>query len=104
MSASHILRAARSGASLTQRELAGRASTAQSVVARVELGETSPTWDTMMRLVRASGHTLHISLERDPVVDRSVLDDVPRILKMTPEQRLEEVAHVSRFLAEARRV
>lgn len=57
-----------------------------------------------MRLVRASGHTLHTSLKRDPVVDRSVLDDVPRILKMTPEQRLEEVAQVSRFMAEARRV
>lgn len=56
-----------------------------------------------MRLLRASGHSLHTVLERIPTVDRSVLDDVPRILGMTPEQRLEEVAEVSRFVAEVRR-
>lgn len=73
-------------------------------MARIELGETSPSWDTLMRLLRASGHSLHTVLERIPTVDRSVLDDVPRILGMTPEQRLEEVAEVSRFIAEVRRV
>lgn len=99
-----VLKAARTDASLSQRELARKARTAQSVVARIELGETSPSWDTLMRLLRASGHTLRTELEPIPIVDRSILDDVPRILSMTPEQRLEEVAHVSQFLAEARRV
>jgi hypothetical protein len=33
-----------------------------------------------------------------------MLDDVPRILALTPEQRLREVAEVSRFLSAARRV
>ena len=98
-----ILREARTVAGLSQRELARKAHTAQSVVARIELGETSPSWNTLMRLLRASGHTLHPVLERVPVIDRSILDDVPRILGMTPEQRLEEVAEVSRFLAEVRR-
>jgi len=102
--ASELVRAARLGAQYSQRELARRARTAQSVVARIELGETSPSWDTLMRLMRASGHRLRATIERIPVVDRSLLEDVPRILRMTPEQRLEEVAQVSRFVAEAKRV
>ena len=98
-----VLLEARTAAGLSQRELARKAHTAQSVVARIELGETSPSWDTLMRLLRASGHTLHAVLERTPIVDRSILDDVPRILGMTAQQRLEEVAEVSRFIAEVRR-
>lgn len=99
-----LLRQARAGAGLSQRLLARKARTAQSVVARIELGETSPSWDTLVRLVGASGHRLLATLERVPLVDRSVLDDVPRILGMTPEQRLEEVAEVSRFMVEVQRV
>jgi transcriptional regulator with XRE-family HTH domain len=99
-----ILRKAREQAGLSQRELAARARTAQSVVARIELGETSPSWDTLMRIIKAAGFTLETSLERSPVIDKSIMDDVPRILRMTPEERLEEVARVSRFVAGARRV
>lgn len=58
----------------------------------------------MVRLVRASGHKMAVNLERVPRVDRSELEDVARILRLTPEQRLDEVAQVSRFMAEARRV
>lgn len=99
-----LLRAARAGAGLSQRELARKARTAQSVVARIELGENSPSWETLMRLLRAAGFKLRATIERIPPVDRSLLDDVPRILRMTPEQRLEEVAEVSRFIAAAHRV
>lgn len=99
-----ILKSARTAAGLSQRELARRARTAQSVVARAELGENSPSWDTMVRLLRASGHRLRATLEKVPRVDRSELEDIPRILRMTPEQRLDEVAQVSRFVAAARRV
>jgi transcriptional regulator with XRE-family HTH domain len=102
--AARILRNARARAGLSQRDLASKAKTAQSVVARIELGETSPSWNTLMRLIRAAGSTLHVSVEPIPTVDRSLLDDVPRILRMSPEQRLEEVAQVSRFFASARRV
>ena len=103
MTPSELLLAGRQGGGFTQRELAKRAKTAQSVVARIELEETSPSWDTLMRLLRANGHTLRIAMERTSV-DPAMLDDVPRILRLTPEERLEEVAAVSRFLAEARRV
>jgi transcriptional regulator with XRE-family HTH domain len=103
-SAARLLREARESAGLTQRELAKKARTSQSVIASIELEENSPSWDNLSRLLRAAGQRLVTSLERIAVVDRSILDDVPRILRMTPEQRLEEVANVSRFTAAVRRV
>jgi hypothetical protein len=33
-----------------------------------------------------------------------MLEDVPRILALTPEERLRELGHLSRFLALAHRV
>ena len=104
VTAAALLKEARSSVRLSQRYVARKADTAQSVVARVELGETSPTWDTLMRLIRATGHTLQVTVQRIAVVDKSILDDVPRILRLTPEQRLGEVAEVGRLMAEVRRV
>ena len=98
-----LLLKARRGSGLSQRELARRARTAQSVVARIELGETSPSWATLIRLLRAAGFRLSAALKRIDV-DPALLDDVPRILLLTPEERLREVGTVSRFISEARRV
>jgi transcriptional regulator with XRE-family HTH domain len=100
---STLLQTARERAGLTQRELATKARTAQSVVARIELGETSPSWSTLARLLNAAGFRLSAGLRRIRV-DPQLLDDVPRILALSPEQRLLEVAQVSRFLSAARRV
>lgn len=102
VNAAWILREARTRAGLSQRDLARRAKTAQSVIARIELSETSPSWNTLMRLVRASGHRIEATLQRT-VVDKTLLDDVPRILRLTPQERLEEVAALSRFMAEVKR-
>ena len=102
-SASQLLQTARERAGLTQRQLAKKARTAQSVVARIELGETSPSWSTLARLLKAAGFSLSAGLRRISV-DPQLLDDVPRILALSPEERLREVAHVSRFLSAARRV
>lgn len=99
-----LLRAARRRAGLTQRELARRAGTAQSVVARIELGQTSPSVDTLSRLLGASGFELRASLALRPVANTHMLDDVTRILSLTPEERLLEVRNVSRFEAAAHRV
>ena len=101
--ASILLQAARERAGMTQRQLAKKARTAQSVVARIELGETSPSWSTLARLLKAAGFGLSAGLRRISV-DPQLLDDVPRILALSPEQRLLEVARVSRFLSGARRV
>lgn len=101
--AGHLLADARRRAGLSQRQLARTARTAQSVVARIELGETSPSWATLSRLLAAAGFTLTAGLKRRRV-DPQELDDVARILRLTPEQRLLEAARASAFISAARRV
>jgi len=101
--AAELLSTARIRAGMSQRYLARKARTAQSVVARIELSETSPSWVTLHRLLKAAGFGLSAVLKRT-TVDPAELDDVPRILRLTPEDRLREVAHVSRFVSAARRV
>lgn len=99
-----LLRTARLSADLTQRELAGRAGTAQSVVARIESGATSPSWNTLARLIDAAGFTIDATVAVAPVSDTHMLRDVARIRGLPPEARLAELANVSAFLGIARRV
>jgi transcriptional regulator with XRE-family HTH domain len=98
-----LLRSARERAGLSQRELARRARTAQSVIARIELGLTKPAAETLERLLEAAGFGLSVSLVPQRAVTTHMLDDVARILAMTPEDRLREVANASRFISAARR-
>ena len=98
-----ILQAARARPGLSQRRLAQRAGTTQSVVARIELGETSPTWETLTRLVAAAGFELDTRITVGPVAGSHMLDDVARILSLTPAERLREVANASRFASAVRR-
>ncbi len=97
-----VVRNARRQAGLSQRDLARRARTAQSVVARIEAGTTSPTWDTLSRLLAAAGFELRASVALRPVKRSHMLDDVPRILRLTPEGRLIELRNASRFFTAAR--
>ena len=99
-----LLVRARAMAGISQRELAMRASTAQSVVARVENGETNPSLATLDRLLGAAGFQLRRTLEPKPVVNSHMLEDSERILRLSPLERLREVANISRFIAGARRV
>ncbi len=99
-----LLRRARTRARLTQRELARRARTAQSVIARIERGLTSPSWDTLARLLAAAGFELHAELDLRPTARSHMLADVARILRLSPEQRLDEIKNVNRFVTAARRV
>jgi transcriptional regulator with XRE-family HTH domain len=102
--AAQLLVDSRLRAGLTQRALAKRARTAQSVVARIELGQTIPSLATLDRLVGAAGFELELALEPKPALDRQLLDDVSRIQRLTPEARLREVANLNRFIGAARRV
>jgi transcriptional regulator with XRE-family HTH domain len=99
-----MLRTARTRAGLTQRALARRAGTAQSVVARIESGQVSPTVATLSRLLDAAGHEARAELVPRPAADSHMLEDVGRILRLTPEQRLLEIRNISRLEAAARRV
>ncbi len=101
--AASLLLTARQRAGLSQRVLAERASTSQSVVARIELGETSPSWDTLERLLAAAGFQLDVSLSLRPVRGSHMLADVARILSLTPAERLREVANASRFATVTKR-
>ena len=91
-------------AGLSQRQLAGRAGTTQAVIARIEGGSVSPRWDTLEGLVRAAAFELCATLEPAAVDGSHMLDDVRRILSLSPEDRIREVGAVNRFVATARRV
>jgi uncharacterized protein len=64
--AAALLRGARERSGLTQRGLAERAGTSQSVVARIELGQSSPTVATLNRLLEATGHVIEARLASTP--------------------------------------
>src|SRR5688572_6398333 len=103
-SAARLLRESRTRAGLSQRALAKRAGTAQSAIARIERGQTSPTWDTLERLLKAANYDVVAHAEPSVVVGSHMLAEVPRILAMTREQSMQEIKNVSRFLHDVRRV
>jgi len=88
----------------------------QSRAAR-ELGVSQPRVSTLVKgswrefsadmlLVLAARAGLQPTLSLTPPAQRTshMLDDVARILSLTPEDRLRELANVDRFFASARRV
>jgi transcriptional regulator with XRE-family HTH domain len=106
-----LVRMARARAGLTQRELAARAGTTQSVVGRLESGVGSPRLETIERLLEAAGFRAKADLEliapNDPVVaaykadiDRTLLRDN---LRRTPEERVRALQSLHDLAAEAQR-
>jgi transcriptional regulator with XRE-family HTH domain len=86
---------ARRRAQLTQRELAERAGTTQSSVARWESGRSEPSFANVVRLLRLCGFVLDVHLE---LYDDGLRDDwsqAQRLLKLTPEERLESNTHLA---------
>jgi transcriptional regulator with XRE-family HTH domain len=111
INAGTLLREARTRARLTQRDLAARAGTTQSVVARIEAGSGSPRMETVERLLRAAGFRPVLTLEAiapdDGVIgayrkdiDRTLLRDN---LKKSPEQRVRALQALHDLAIEARR-
>ncbi len=94
-----LVREARRRAGLTQAELAGRAGTTQSAIARLETGRTAPSFETVLALVRHCGLDLEVSLvDRDRSVDGQVAGN----LALTPEQRLDQLVHTVEFVERGR--
>ena len=100
---SKLVREARLRARMTQRALAKRTGTSESVVARIESGDTDPGCETLSRLLAGAGFKIRCELDRPCEVDSEMLADVPRILGLTVEQRLQEAANLSRFDLAVRR-
>lgn len=91
-----LLREARRRAALSQAELAGRASTTQSAIARIEGGRTVPTLERLIRLVRACGFDIDLRLVAH---DSHEVTIVEGNLRLDPEER---VAKMLAFSAIAR--
>lgn len=80
-----LVREARRRAGLSQRELAERAGTTQSALARLETGRSTPSFDTVLRLVRMCGFDLDVMLvERDD----SDWAQAVELLELTPADRV----------------
>ena len=81
-----LVREARKRAGLTQAELAQRVGTTQSAIARLERHRSTPSFDTVFRMVRACGLDLDLMLvERDD----SDWAQARSILSLAPAQRVE---------------
>jgi ribosome-binding protein aMBF1 (putative translation factor) len=55
---------ARTEAGLTQEQVAARMNSTQPAIARLEAGGRIPSTRTLQRYAKATGHRLHITLER----------------------------------------
>jgi transcriptional regulator with XRE-family HTH domain len=94
-----LIREARLRAGWTQAQLAERAGTTQSAVARWESGRVRPSIETLARLVRACGLELRVGLaEPDP--DASSL--IERNLALKPEERLSQLVKAVGFIRAGR--
>ncbi|WP_148616065.1 helix-turn-helix domain-containing protein [Nocardioides rubriscoriae] len=90
-----LVREARKRARLTQRELAERAGTTQSAIARLESGRTRPAFDDVLRLLRLCGMDLDVMLvERDD----SDWSQAQALLRLSPSDRLDEAARLARAM------
>lgn len=95
-----LIRLARTRAGLTQTELAERAGTSQTAIARYERGRALPTLETLYRLVRACGFDLRMTLEPYDDHDDVLLDEQ---LARSPVERLRANTQFARLAAGARR-
>jgi len=94
-----LVREARKRARLTQRELAARAGTTQSAIARLESGRTRPAFDEVLRLVRLCGMDLDVMLVQP---DESDLAQARALRGLTPSERVDRAQHVARQLQRIR--
>ena len=95
-----LIAAARTGAGLTQVELAAAIGTTQSAISRWERGADSPRVDTLVRILRACRYEPDLVLRPTDEVDR---DQIRAALAMTPAQRLASSVNVSRMRARSLR-
>lgn len=95
-----LVREARKRVGLTQRELAERAGTTQSAIARIETGRSTPSFDAVLRLLRLCGLDLDVML-----VERDDSDWVQarRLLELTEDERLQRAGRLVRRYRELQR-
>lgn len=95
MQGSQLIREARRRAGLTQQQLAERAGTTQSAVARWESGRTNVTFDTVRRLVGLCGLELEVAIVD---ADDSDLAQAEALLRLSPGERLSRGVAMARTM------
>lgn len=95
-----LVRSARQRAGLTQTELADRAGTTQSAIARLETGRAAASFDRVHALVRLCGLDLDVGLVE---VDAAELELARRNLELTPDARVRNMLQVQRLVSSGRR-
>lgn len=101
MDAAALLREARAGAGLTQRELANRAGVPQPAIARIESGGVSPRVDTLDRLLAECGRQVAHAPRRF-AVDPQDWAQAQDNLRRTPAQRLRNLERAARAVSALR--
>ena len=89
-----LIREARLRAGLTQAELGAKIGKPQSVIARWERGDVTPSFETLRQAIRGCGLELSFHLSR---LDESSMTVIDEHLKMTPAQRLADLLERVRF-------
>ncbi len=84
--------------SLSQRELAYRAGTSQSAIARIENGDEDVTWQRLRSILGAMGEEPVLTSRR--VASRYELHDLLRDRAMSPEARLANALNFNRLGSE----
>lgn len=95
-----LVREARKRAGLTQQELAERAGTTQSAIARLETGKTSPSFEHVVALIRLCDLDLEVALVE---MDSEDMWQAQPLRHLTPAARVERHDRVARQLVEFRR-
>jgi len=83
---------------LSQRELAYRAGTSQSAIARIESGDEDITWKRLRSVLAAMGDEPVLGSER--IASRYELGDLMRDRALPPEDRLANGLSFNRFGSE----
>lgn len=99
MAGGDLVREARRRAGLSQRELADRAGTTQSAIARLESGRSNPSFDLLQRLIRLCGLRLDVALVP---YDDTDLVQAEALQTMTPKERLEHLVSAVNALEQLR--
>lgn len=94
-----LVREARKRAGMTQAQLAERAGTTQSAIARLESGRTSPSFEQVERLMRLCGFQLIVELA--PYDDSDIVQ-AEALLRMTAAERSRHLATSVNRLAHLR--
>src|SRR3954470_12793437 len=92
-----LVREGRKRAALTQKQLADRAGTTQSAIARLESGRTTPSLEAVERLLRHCGFQLIVELAP---YDDSDIRQADSLAELTAQQRAQRLGRtVSRLHA-----